>query len=114
MNAEVKWEMDKVFGSILKDYRNILKLTQAEMSEKLDISEKYVSRIETGTGGISKETLAKYMNILGISPNKIYKEFINNPRVKTEIEVSEKLSELSPEKLEVVLEMIKLLGNLKD
>ena len=34
MNAEVKSEMDKVFGSILKDYRNRLKLTQAEMSEK--------------------------------------------------------------------------------
>jgi len=114
MNAEVKSEMDKVFGSILKNYRTRLKLTQAEMSEKLDISEKYVSRIETGTGGISKETLAKYMNILGISPNTIYKEFINHPRVKTEIEVSEKLSELSPEKLEVILEMINLIKNLKD
>ena len=114
MNAEVKSEMDKVFGSILKDYRNRLKLTQAEMSEKLDISEKYVSRIETGTGGISKETLAKYMNILGISPNTIYKEFINNPRVKAEIEVTEKISELSPEKLEVVLEMVNLIKNLKD
>ena len=114
MNAEVKSEMDKVFGSILKDYRNRLKLTQAEMSEKLDISEKYVSRIETGPGGISKETLAKYMNILGISPNTIYKEFINNPRVKAEIEITEKISELSPEKLEVVLEMVNLIKNLKD
>ena len=44
----------------------------------------------------------------------MYKEFINNPKIKAEIEVSEKLSDLSPEKLEVVLEMIKLLGNLKD
>ena len=114
MNAEVKSEMDKVFGSIFKDYRNRQKLTQAEMSEKLDISEKYVSRIETGTGGISKETLAKYMNILGISPNTIYKDFINNPKVKAEIEVSEKISELSPKKLEVILEMINLIKNLKD
>ena len=114
MNAEVKSEMDKVFGSILKDYRNKEKLTQAEMAEKLDISDKYVSRVETGMGGISKETLAKYMNILGISPNNMYKAFINNPRIKTEIEVSEKISELSTEKLEVILEMIKLISNLKD
>lgn len=113
MNAEVKSEMDKVFGMILKKHRIELNLTQAEMSEKLGISEKYVSRVETGTGGISKETLAKYMNLLGISPNKMYKEFINNPRVKTEIEVSEQISSLSEEKLQVILEMTKLLKDLK-
>ena len=112
MNPEVKSEMDKVFGLILKDYRKRAKLTQADMAEKLDISEKYVSRVETGIGGISKETLAKYMNILGISPNTIYKEFINNPKVKAEIEVSEKISELPSEKLEIILEMIKLIKSI--
>ena len=113
MNAEVKSEMDKVFGTILKQYRNKMGYTQSELSEKLGISEKYVSRIETGIGGISKETLTKYMNILGISPNKMYKEFINNPRIKTEIEISEKVSELSTEKLEIILEMTKMLKDLK-
>lgn len=113
MNAEVKSEMDKVFGMILKKHRLELNLTQAEISEKLGISEKYVSRVETGTGGISKETLAKYMNLLGISPNKMYKEFINNPRVKTEIEVSEQISSLSEEKLQIILEMTRLLKDLK-
>lgn len=105
--------MDKVFGMILKKYRMDLNLTQAELSEKLGISEKYVSRVETGMGGISKETLAKYMNILGISPNKMYKEFINNPRVKTEIEVSEQIASLSEEKLQIILEMTRLLKDLK-
>ena len=113
MNAKVKSEMDKVFGTILKQYRNKMGYTQSELSEKLGISEKYVSRIETGIGGISKETLTKYMNILGISPNKMYKEFINNPRIKTEIEISEKVSELSTEKLEIILEMTKMLKDLK-
>ena len=113
MNAKVKSEMDKVFGTILKQYRNKMGYTQSELSEKLGISEKYVSRIETGIGGISKETLAKYMNILGISPNTMYKEFINNPRIKTEIEVSEQLSGLSQEKLQIILEMIRMLKELK-
>ena len=113
MNAEVKSEMDRVFGSILKEYRNKYNLTQSELAEKLDISEKYVSRIETGNGGISKETLAKYMNILGISPNTMYKEFINNPKIKTEIEISEKITSLSVDKLNVILEMINLIKDLK-
>ena len=112
MNAQIKSEMDKVFGLILKDYRKRAKLTQADMAEKLDISEKYVSRVETGIGGISKETLAKYMNILGISPNTIYKDFINNPQVKKEIEISENIAELPAEKIEIVLEMIKLIKSL--
>ena len=112
MNAEVKSEMDKVFGIILKQYRNRAGYTQSELSEKLGISEKYISRIETGIGGISKETLTKYMNILGISPNKMYKEFINNPRIKTEIEISEKLSELSTDKLRIILEMTRMIENL--
>ena len=59
MNAEVKSEMDRIFGLILKQYRNKNDYTQSEMAEKLGISEKYVSRVETGIGGISKETLAK-------------------------------------------------------
>ena len=113
MNAEVKSEMDRVFGSILKQYRNKMDYTQADMAEKLGISEKYVSRVETGIGGISKETLAKYVNILGITPNLFYKEFVTNPRIKKEIEVSEKLAELSTDKLEVVLQMAKMLKDLK-
>lgn len=113
MNAEVKSEMDKVFGQLLKQYRKKMHLTQAEMSEKLGISEKYVSRVETGIGGINKETLTKCMNILGISPNTMYKEFITHPEVKKEIEVSEALSELSTDKLEVILEMAKMLKDLK-
>lgn len=113
MDTKIKSEMDKVFGSILKDYRLKNSLTQAEIAEKLGISEKYVSRIETGTGGISKETLAKYMNILGISPNTMYKEFINNPQIKTEIEVSEKINGLSEDKLNVILGMIELLKTLE-
>ena len=36
-----------------------------------------------------------------------------NPRVKKEIEVSEKLAELSTDKLEVVLQMAKMLKDLK-
>ena len=113
MNAEVKSEMDKKFGAIFKKYRTNKGYTQGDMSELLGISEKYVSRVETGIGGISKETLAKFMNILGISPNTMYKDFINNPKVSKEIELSEQLSDLSEEKLEIIIEMAKMLKELK-
>ena len=113
MDANVKSEMDKEFGSIIKQYRNSKGYTQADMSELLGISEKYVSRVETGIGGISKETLAKYVNILGISPNIMYKNFITNPKVEKEIKLSEIVSNLPDEKVDVVLELAKMLKNLK-
>ena len=53
------------------------------------------------------------MNILGISPNTMYKEFINNPRIKSEIEISEQISELSEEKFQIILEMVRMLKDLK-
>ena len=112
MNAEVKTEMDKVIGSTLKSYRKHFGFTQAEMAEKLGISEKYVSRMETGIGGISKETLIKCVNILGVSPNTLFKEFITNPKVISEIEIFQNLSSLSDKKLAFAQEMLEKLKEL--
>lgn len=112
MNAEVKTEMDKVIGSTLKSYRKHFGFTQAEMAEKLGISEKYVSRMETGIGGISKETLIKCVNILGVSPNTLFKEFITNPKVISEIEIFQNLSSLSDKKLAFAQKMLEKLKEL--
>lgn len=113
MNAEVKTEMDMIFGTLLRKYRHDHGYTQGDMSEKLGISEKYVSRVETGTGGISKETLTKFMNILEISPNVLFKDFITNPQLKMEIEVSEQIRGLSEDKLQIVLKLAKMLKELR-
>ena len=39
--------------------------------------------------------MIKYINILGITPNTIYKSFIKNPEVLSSIELSDKIEELS-------------------
>ena len=51
------------------------------------------------------------MNILGITPNTIFKELIANESIKKQIEISEKLNTLSEEKLNFVDNMIDLLIN---
>lgn len=112
MSVEVKTEMDRVIGSILRGYRNHFKYTQAQMSEKLGISEKYVSRMENGIGGISKETLIKCVNILGVSPNSLFKDFVTNKKVLREIELVESLSSLPEKKLEFANEFLKKLVEL--
>ena len=113
MDSISKTNIDKIFGKILKTYRLKNGYTQEVMAEKLGISLKYISRIENGYSGIKTRTLINYMNILGITPNTIYKEFMTNEEIIKQIKISEKLNQLSEEKLNFVDDMIDLLINIK-
>ena len=113
MDSISKTDIDKIFGKILKTYRLKKGYTQEVMAEKLGISLKYISRIENGYSGIKTRTLINYMNILGITPNTIYKEFMTNNEIIKQINISEKLNQLSEEKLNFVDDMIDLLINIK-
>ena len=75
---------------------------------------KYISRIENGNNGVKTQTLIKYMNILGITPNTIYKDFITNEETVKNIKISEKISSLSEEKKEFLNSIIDLLENFED
>lgn len=106
MSSVSKLEIDKVIGKILKRHRIENHLTQEQLSEKLNISLKYISRIENGNGGIKTQTLIKYIDTLGITPNLLYQDFIHNPSLKKHLELSEKIQNLSPEKINFVIKMI--------
>ena len=113
MDSISKNDIDKIFGKILKTYRLKKGYTQEVMAEKLGISLKYISRIENGYSGIKTRTLINYMNILGITPNTIFKELMTNENIQKQINISEKLNQLSEEKLNFVDNMIDLLINFK-
>ena len=112
MKSLKKLDIDKVLGEIFKEYRVKNKLTQEKIAEKLGISVKYISRIENGTGGVKVETLVNYMNILGISPNVIFEKLIVNDDLKLQMELSQKSSKLSDEKLSFIISVIDLLENI--
>ena len=112
MNSITKSDIDKVFGKILKEFRIKNHLTQEQLSEKLGISLKYISRIENGNSGIKTRTLINYMNILGITPNTIYSEFINNKSIKQKVELSKKIEALSEEKQMFIDSIVDLLKDL--
>lgn len=112
MNSVSKSDIDKSFGKILRDFRIKNKLTQEQLSEKLGISLKYISRIENGNNGVKTQTLIHYMNILGITPNTIYASFITNPEAAKNVQISEKISSLSDEKKDFLNSIIDLLKEL--
>lgn len=112
MDSVSKSDIDKIFGKILRKFRIKSGLTQEQLAEKLGISLKYISRIENGNNGIKTQTLIKYMNILAITPNILYSEFINNPEVKKNIELSEKINSLSDEQKDFISSVVDLLKNM--
>lgn len=112
MKSDKKNNIDKILGEIFKEYRIKNKLTQENIAEKLGISVKYISRIENGTGGVKVETLVNYINILSISPNVIFERLITNNDLKLQLELSQKASTLSEDKVQFIMSVIDLLNNL--
>ena len=112
MKSDKKSDINKILGEVFKEYRIKNKLTQEKIAEKLGISVKYISRIENGTGGVKVETLVNYMNELSMSPNVIFEKLIVNDNLKLQLELSQKSSELSDDKVQFLISVIDLLKNL--
>lgn len=109
MKSIKKNDIDKILGEIFKEYRQKSRMTQEKVAEHLNISVKYISRIENGTGGVKIETLVNYINLLGICPNIIFDKLIVNQNLKPEIELSKKISKLPNDKIDFVSSVVDLL-----
>lgn len=113
MKRITKKEIDTVVGKIVKEYRLKKNLTQDELAKELDITPKYISRVENGISGLGDETLIKYINFFGITPNTLYQDLITNKDIKNQMEISKKISELSKDKLDLLMDFINLLNKMK-
>ena len=112
MSSITKPEIYSAIGKKIKEYRLKNHLTQEELAEELDISVKYISRIENGSGGVKLETLINAMNLLGIVPNVAFYDLIKNDDIKLQVFLSSKISELSKDKIDFLLSLIDSLKKL--
>ena len=109
MDSISKSDIDKTFGKILKEFRVKNHLTQDALSESLGISLKYISRIENGYSGIKTQTIIKCMNLLGIQPNILFADFIQNEDIQEQIELSSKISMLDKKNIAFLTAVVELL-----
>lgn len=105
-------QINKVFGMIFQQYRLKNNLTQEKLAEELSKSTKTISQLETAKDGTSKMTDINLMNFLGIEPNVLYRDFITNTDLKKKIEISEKIDELSNDKIDALFKIIDVLKDL--
>ena len=101
----------ETIGKRISNERKSIGLTQAELSEKIGISEKYLSRIECGKQLPSVVIIAKICAVLCISTDKLLsldQSTISNNSLHNEI------SEFSIEEQKQILEIIKIIKKIKD
>ena len=61
-----------IFGTNIKYYRKKLRLSQEQLAEKLDITTKHLSTIETGATFVSAELLEKFTKFLSVSASSLF------------------------------------------
>ncbi len=76
--------IQKLFGLNVGYYRKQLKLTQAQLSEIIDVSPSFIGFIETGKTCPSFKTMEALSSALNVSPEKLF-----SPREKTRAYIPE-------------------------
>ena len=78
-----------IFGENLKHLRKLNKITQEELSEKLEITPSHLSRIENGKSFVTAELLDALCIIFDISPATFFytpREFSGDDSLFTKID----------------------------
>lgn len=67
----------QLFGKNVQKYRKLAGLTQMELSKRLDITQKHLSIIETGTQFASANLIERICEELNVSPAALFGEDLN-------------------------------------
>lgn len=102
-------DLKQVLGNNIKHYRQLKGYSQEEFSEKLNISQQTLSRIERGINFLTAETLEKISPILEISPYELFmkSEDYSNQNIIEDIEKHLEYIKKDPKKLKFIQKIIR-------
>ncbi len=90
---EMELDIPHLFGQNVQKYRKQAGLTQSELSKRLEITQKHLSIIETGTQFASASLISRISKELNIPPAALFGEDLNQvyfdhlyARLSTQIE----------------------------
>lgn len=99
-----------VIGNRIKKARKAKNMTQDMLSEKLDVSIAFLSRIERGTSQINLKRLSQICEILGVTEGDILNGVSNNSTKYLDNEFSELLESCTPKKQKLIYEVAKVIA----
>ncbi|OOP72857.1 helix-turn-helix domain-containing protein [Clostridium beijerinckii] len=97
----------KLIGLRIKNYRNQQNITQNQLSEMLDVSNVYISKIERGTTKINLEMLYKISIILNIPISFLLTGIDEESNNYLDSEIAELISKCGIKKKKLIYELIK-------
>ena len=100
----------KIIGQRLKKARQSKHLTQEDLSEKLDVSVAFLSRIECGSSFISLKRLDEICEILGITKGSILDGTSTNTKDYLNKDFAEILSRCSKEQSRLIYRMAEIIA----
>ncbi len=100
----------KLLGVRIKEIRKIRGLSQEQLSGKIDIDPKHLSRIESGRSFPSLDTLEKLANALQVEVKDFF-EFAHEAKNTRELKamISDLLKEVNDEQLRLAVKVLRAL-----
>lgn len=100
-----------VIGGRIKKARKAKNMTQDVLSEKLDVSIAFLSRIERGSSQINLKRLSQICEILEVTEGDILNGVSNNSSKYLDKEFSELLQRCNPRKQKLIYELAKVVAD---
>jgi len=102
----------KLIGGRIKKARKANKMTQEYLSEKLDVSAEYISRLENGASKINLEMLCRIAAFLNVKPESLLSGASMGSDNYFHHEMAKNLKKCSPAKIRVIADIIKKISDL--
>ena len=96
-----------IIGSRIKEARNAKKLTQEALSEQLDVSVAFLSRVERGNSKINLKRLNQICGFLDVSESYMLTGVASNESNYLDKEFAELLKQCPPEKQRMIYDIVK-------
>lgn len=96
-----------IIGKRIKKLRDENGCTQEQLAEFLDVSNAYISKIERGKTTINLNTLSNICDYLKVSPSYILTGCVSSSEDYLRNEITDMLKECPPEKIRLIVDVIK-------
>ena len=97
----------ELLGLRIKELRKKKGLSQSELSEKIGVESKHLSRIEVGGSYPSFDTLEKTASALGVEMKDFFEFVEQSGRRGLRNEICRMLAEASPDELNIIFKIVR-------
>lgn len=99
----------KILGKRIREERLRLKLTQEQLSEKIDVTASYLGAVERGEKSMTIEKLIDLINVFDVSMDYILSDFIHPKIDKKDEDISGMINNMNDRQRRLTLEIAKLI-----